>query len=97
MSRFLITLIIFPSFSLAQEKPYLLLGPRLEFYESHTPGQFGGYWRGKDKIYGKLNCASALMWIKKGHYTNYRVFFATEADAISAGFRPCKKCMKEKK
>ena len=66
---------------------------QLEFYESEVPGQLGGYWRGREKIYGRLDCPSALRWIAKGHYVRYRVFFATEQDAQDAGFRPCSICM----
>jgi hypothetical protein len=47
------------------------------FYQSETKGTFGGYKPGK--IYGRLDCANALMWIKKGYYVKHRVFFATES------------------
>lgn len=42
------------------------------------------------KIYGSLHCASGKR-MKRGH----RVFFADEADALAAGYRPCGHCMKE--
>ena len=74
-------------------KTYRLLGPDLKFYISNSPGTMGGYWRGSTKIYGRLDCPSAKRWIEKGHYVKYRVFFATESDAVTAGFRPCKRCM----
>ena len=73
-------------------KKYKLLnkdGP----YESETPGTFGGYK--PDKIYGRLDCRSALQWIQRGFYVKHRVFFATEQEAIECGYRPCKICMKE--
>jgi methylphosphotriester-DNA--protein-cysteine methyltransferase len=44
-------------------------------------------------IYGRLDCPSALRWIEKGHYVEHRVFFADEATAIAAGYRPCAKCL----
>jgi hypothetical protein len=64
------------------------------FYYSAIPGTLGGYSRGKSKLYGKLDCRSALYHISKGHYIKYRVFFASEEDALAAGFRACKICMK---
>jgi len=77
------------------DKKYKLLDENGKEYLSDTKGQFGGY-NGKEKIYGKLDCKSANNWIKKGYYVNKRVFFASESDAVKAGFRPCGCCMKEK-
>ena len=57
-------------------------------------GAFGGH-RGT-RIYGRLNCPSALRAIAKGGYAKHRVFFADEAEAIAAGYRPCARCMPEK-
>jgi methylphosphotriester-DNA--protein-cysteine methyltransferase len=48
------------------------------------------------KIYGRLDCPSALRQIAAGNAGNYvkqRVFFAEEATAIAAGYRPCAKCL----
>jgi methylphosphotriester-DNA--protein-cysteine methyltransferase len=42
----------------------------------------------KLKIYGKLDCTTG-----KRMKTENRVFFASEADAISLGYRPCGHCM----
>ena len=75
-------------------KTYKLLGADGKFYESAAKGRFGGHK--KLKLYGKLDCQSALEFIAKGQYVNERVFFADEATAIAAGFRPCAKCLKEK-
>jgi methylphosphotriester-DNA--protein-cysteine methyltransferase len=36
-----------------------------------------------------------LRWIAKGFYVRHRVFFADEATAIAAGYRPCARCMPE--
>lgn len=76
-------------------KQYKLLGPDGNFYYSETKGTWGGY-NGKIKIYGTMNCRSALSWIEKGHYIDKRVFFKDEKDAILAGFRPCAICQPEK-
>jgi methylphosphotriester-DNA--protein-cysteine methyltransferase len=49
------------------------------------------------KIYGQLDCASAERAAAKGfHLRKHRVFFADEATAIAAGYRPCAKCMSQK-
>jgi methylphosphotriester-DNA--protein-cysteine methyltransferase len=53
-------------------------------------GRWGGH-RGL-KIYGRLDCPSALRAIAGGGYVRYRVFFADEATAIAAGYRPCAVC-----
>ena len=45
----------------------------------------------KLKIYGKLNC-----WSGKRMNIENRVFFASEAEAVVHGFRPCGNCMREK-
>ncbi|KDQ18325.1 hypothetical protein BOTBODRAFT_28739 [Botryobasidium botryosum FD-172 SS1] len=73
---------------------YTLLGRDGVPYKSITPGTLGGYRRGR--IYGRLDCPSALRAIAQGHYVRHRVFFADEATAIAAGYRPCGACMREK-
>lgn len=60
---------------------------------SKIPGTLGG--NKKLKIYGKLDCKSALNWIKKGYYTETRVFFENEEVAKELGYRPCGVCMKK--
>lgn len=71
---------------------YKLLGPDGP-YRSDTPGALGG--NGKDKLYGRLDCSTALRAVKKGlYYGQHRVFFADEATAIASGFRPCGNCMR---
>ena len=72
---------------------YHLLDKNGKTYDSETPGTFGGHR--KLKIYGRLDCPSALRYIAKGQYVQYRVFFADEETAIAAGYRPCAKCMPE--
>lgn len=59
-------------------------------YISKKPGCIGGHY--KLKIYGKLDCPSALWHIEKGNYIKHRVFFADEETAIAAGYRPCSVC-----
>ncbi|MCD7905999.1 MAG: metal-binding protein [Clostridiales bacterium] len=77
-------------------KMYKLLDKDGNQYLSETPGEYGG--NGKLKIYGKLNCWSALSAIKKypGSYEKHRVFFADEKTALAAGYRPCGNCLKAK-
>ena len=59
---------------------------------SAAPGTLGGHRR--SKIYGRLDCPSALRAIARGGpYASHRVFFASEADAVSAGYRPCTICL----
>ena len=48
-----------------------------------------------EKLWGRLDCPSALRYIAKGQYVKYRVFFADEETAIAAGYRPCGVCMRE--
>lgn len=74
-------------------KKFKLSAPDGAIYLSQTPGQLGGYK--PQRIYGKLDCRSALSHLKKGNYATHRVFFADEVTAIAAGFRPCAKCLPE--
>ena len=75
------------------QKTYTLIGADGKQYHSVVPGKLGGHR--KLKIYGRLDCPSALRYIAKGHYIEHRVFFADEEAAIAAGYRPCGVCMKE--
>jgi methylphosphotriester-DNA--protein-cysteine methyltransferase len=70
-----------------------LLGADGRAYQSPAKGLLGGNRRGK--LYGRLDCPSALRAVKRGRtYAQHRVFFADEATAIAAGFRPCAVCMR---
>ncbi|MEU0544433.1 Ada metal-binding domain-containing protein [Nocardia sp. NPDC005978] len=69
---------------------YLLLDARGRPYRSGTPGRWGGH-RGS-RIYGRLDCPSALRAIAAGGYAGRRVFFADESTAVAAGYRPCAVC-----
>ena len=62
-------------------------------YDSPTPGTFGGHRRGR--IYGRLDCPSALRAVARGGYVTQRVFFADEPTAVAAGYRPCAVCLPE--
>lgn len=74
-------------------KEYTLIGKDGNPYQSSVPGTIGGHR--KLKIYGRLDCPSALKYITKGQYVQHRVFFADEEVAIAAGYRPCAICMPE--
>ncbi|MCG6121239.1 MAG: metal-binding protein [Microvirga sp.] len=63
-------------------------------YASKLPGAIGG--NAKAKIYGRLDCPSALSALARGlPYAPHRVFFADEATAAAAGYRPCGNCMRD--
>ena len=75
----------------APVRTYTLLGPDRRPYQSATPGALGGHAR--SRIYGRLDCPGARRAIARGGYVRQRVFFADEATAIRAGFRPCAVCL----
>jgi len=72
-------------------KTWTLTGPDGKNHLSERPGTLGGHRRGR--IYGRLDCPSALRAIARGGYVAQRVFFLDEADAQAAGYRPCAVCM----
>jgi methylphosphotriester-DNA--protein-cysteine methyltransferase len=75
-------------------KRYMLLAPSGVQVESVTPGKLGG--NARSRIYGRLDCPSALRALSQGEiYARSRVFFADEASAVAAGYRPCGRCMPE--
>ena len=78
-----------------EKKLYKLIGPDGKEYLSETPGTLGG--NSKLKIYGRLDCSSALRTIRDfpGSYEKIRVFFPTEKTAQAAGYRPCGTCLRE--
>jgi 3-methyladenine DNA glycosylase/8-oxoguanine DNA glycosylase len=73
---------------------FRLIGPDGVVRASAVPGTLGGHRR--NKVYGRLDCAGARQWIAKGHYVAQRVFFADEATAVAAGYRPCARCLPER-
>jgi methylphosphotriester-DNA--protein-cysteine methyltransferase len=75
-------------------KQFRLIGANGQEYLGDTPGTLGG---NREGIYGRLDCPAALRALRSGDtYRGKRVFFADEATAISAGYRPCGVCMREK-
>jgi methylphosphotriester-DNA--protein-cysteine methyltransferase len=71
---------------------FTLIGIDGSPYPSNEPGRLGGHRKGK--IYGRLDCGTALGAIRRGGYSEHRVFFADEETAIAAGYRPCGNCMR---
>jgi methylphosphotriester-DNA--protein-cysteine methyltransferase len=70
-----------------------LIGSDGQPFRSAVPGAFGGHAR--SRIYGRLDCPTARRAIERGGYVAHRVFFASESDAVAAGFRPCAVCLPE--
>lgn len=73
---------------------YKLIDSSGNLYYSAAKGTIGGH--SGLKIYGRLDCSSAQRYLAKGQYFRYRVFFADEATAVAAGYRPCAICMRDK-
>lgn len=70
---------------------FRLVGPDGSIVEGTVPGAWGGH-RGS-RIYGRLDCPAAARALARGGYVNHRVFFADEATAVAAGYRPCAVCL----
>ena len=75
-------------------RKYTLLGADRKKYQSPTPGTLGGHRHGT--VYGRVECPAALRAIARGGYVRNRVFFADEATAIAAGYRPCAACLPDR-
>lgn len=73
---------------------YTLIDAAGHPYASTEPGTLGGHRLGK--LYGTLDCRAALRAIAAGGYVRHRVFFADEATAVAAGYRPCSVCLPAK-
>ncbi|MCM6778117.1 metal-binding protein [Nocardia sp. CDC159] len=71
---------------------YILIGADGRPYRSADPGALGGHRR--LRIYGRLDCPSALRALARGGYAANRVFFADAATAVAAGYRPCAVCLR---
>jgi methylphosphotriester-DNA--protein-cysteine methyltransferase len=71
--------------------PYTLTNADGTGHESETPGTLGGHRL--SRIYGRLDCPAAAQAIAKGGYISHRVLFADEATAVTAGYRPCARCL----
>ena len=61
-------------------------------YDSDRPGTLGGHRR--NRIYGRLDCRAAQQARARGGNVAKPVFFADEATAIAAGYRPCAVCLR---
>ncbi len=75
------------------EHRFCLIGPDGRPYSSQVPGCWGGHRR--TRVYGRLDCPSAIRAIAAGGYVSSRVFFGTREDAVASGFRPCARCCRE--
>ena len=73
---------------------YTLVGRDGRPYSSEVKGGLGG--NGATKVYGTMDCPVALSFLRRGFEPRHRVFFADEATAIAAGFRPCGACLRER-
>jgi hypothetical protein len=67
-------------------KTYRLMGKGVGFLFQQGQGQLGG--NGRLKIYGRLDCPSALRAIRT-NVSETPGIFADEATVIAAGFRAC--------
>ena len=74
-------------------KTYTLTGADGRPHPSAEKGRLGGHAR--TQVYGRLDCPVALSLLRRGFAPRHRVFFADEATAIDAGFRPCGACLRE--
>ena len=66
---------------LCRERFLDALGPDGALYQSARPGNLGGHRR--SKLYGRLDCRSALQALARGGYARDRVFFLDEHAAQS--------------
>lgn len=80
--------------SAARAESYTLIGGDGRPYTCAVKGTWGGH--SDARIYGRLDCPTAVRAIARGGYVNSRVFFADEATAVAAGYRPCGACCKER-
>ena len=75
-------------------KLFTLTGPDGTPFSSSARGTLGGHRR--NKIYGRLDCKTAARYLARGSYQKNRVFFADEASALVAGYRPCSHCLPDR-
>ena len=72
-------------------KTFTLIGADGNRYPSEVKGALGGH-KGT-KVYGFMTCRVAARHVAAGTYQKSRVFFADEAIARDAGYRPCGVCL----
>ena len=73
---------------------YRLLAADRTYYRSAQKGTLGGNRR--TALYGRLDCPAALHALARpsaATFRRHRVFFADEATAQAAGYRPCARCL----
>lgn len=71
---------------------YRLIAADGSVSSSLAKGTIGGHRR--NRVYGRLDCKAARRALALGgSYAQQRVFFADEATARAAGYRPCAVCM----
>jgi AraC family transcriptional regulator, regulatory protein of adaptative response / DNA-3-methyladenine glycosylase II len=75
-------------------RTYTLTGADGAPYPSAAPGTLGGHRR--TRVYGRLDCPTALAWLTRRPDPPHRVFFADEATAVAAGYRPCGHCLRDR-
>jgi len=75
---------------MTRRKTYTLTGADGQPFTSPVEGSWGGHRR--LRIYGRLDCPSALRAIARGGYVRHRVFFVDEYTATAANYRPCAVC-----
>ena len=74
------------------DKVHRLVGADGAEVLSTTPGTLGGHRR--TRVYGRLDCPVGLSLIRRDFDVRpTRAFFADEATAITAGYRPCGACL----
>jgi hypothetical protein len=72
------------------QRTYTLIGADGNPYSIAEKGTIGGHQGAK--IFGRLDCPTALRAIARGGYVRHRVFFADTGTARKAGYRPCAVC-----
>lgn len=78
---------------MTEPKLYFLVDANGSTVSSGTPGTLGGHRR--NRTYGRMDCKAARRALQHGgSYAQQRVFFADEATARAAGYRPCATCMR---
>ena len=68
---------------------YTLIGADRVAYQSEQPGAIGGHRAAR--IYGRLDCPRRCVPLT-AVVTQGIAFFADEATAVAAGYRPCARC-----
>ncbi len=73
-----------------ERRPFTLIGADGNPHPSTIPGTLGGHRR--TKIFGQLDCPTALRAIARSGYVDHRVFFPDADTAQLAGYRSCATC-----